>query len=215
VRSKGHEAILTNQLDVPYYADHKQNGTTPAMDWKHWSGEQQLKLEPGSNLVNMLTLNPSHPREPEVHPPKMHMLADSLENGKDTPNHQSDPFNPTWVEVVLKAIKIREGLMPKQTKRVRDMITEYASCFVLSIHKVILAKDATLCLDIPEGTELPTKARQQMFTPPQWCYLHKKILKMLDVGIIECTDPVKIKCMSPTTLGQKQHDGAGLTLEEL
>jgi hypothetical protein len=54
-----------------------------------------------------------------------------------------------------------------------------------------------------------------MFTPPQRRYLHKKILEMLEVGIIERANPSKIKCMSQTTLGQKQHEGAGLTLEEL
>ena len=38
---------------------------------------------------------------------------------------------------------------------------------------------------------------------------------MLNVGIIKCTDPAKIKYVSATTLGQKQHEGTGLTLEEL
>jgi hypothetical protein len=38
---------------------------------------------------------------------------------------------------------------------------------------------------------------------------------MLEVGIIKHTDPAKIKYISPTMLGQKQHDSAGLTLEEL
>jgi hypothetical protein len=38
---------------------------------------------------------------------------------------------------------------------------------------------------------------------------------MLEAGIIKHTDPAKIKCVSATTLGQKQHKGAGLTLEEL
>jgi hypothetical protein len=38
---------------------------------------------------------------------------------------------------------------------------------------------------------------------------------MLDAGIIEHMNPAKIKCMFPTTLGQKQHNRAGLTLEEL
>jgi hypothetical protein len=38
---------------------------------------------------------------------------------------------------------------------------------------------------------------------------------MLEAGIIEQADPSKIRCMSQTMLGQKQHNGAGLTLEEL
>jgi Reverse transcriptase (RNA-dependent DNA polymerase) len=165
--------------------------------------------------ISTLTLNPSHPGEPEIQVPETRAPADSPEIGKDTPSRQSDPFNPTQVEAVLKAIKIREGLTPEQVKRVHDLIAEYADCFALSICEVIPAKDATLCLDILEDMELLTKARQQTFTPPQRRYLHKKILEMLDAGIIERTDPAMIKCVSPTTLGQKQHDGAGLTLEQL
>jgi hypothetical protein len=38
---------------------------------------------------------------------------------------------------------------------------------------------------------------------------------MLEAGIIERADPAQIRCVSPTTLGQKQHEGQGLTLEEL
>jgi hypothetical protein len=40
-------------------------------------------------------------------------------------------------------------------------------------------------------------------------------LEMLEAGIIECANPARIKCVSPTMLGQKQHDGPGLMLEEL
>jgi hypothetical protein len=38
---------------------------------------------------------------------------------------------------------------------------------------------------------------------------------MLEAGIIKHADLSKVKCMLPITLGQKQHKGAGLTLEEL
>jgi RNase H-like domain found in reverse transcriptase/Reverse transcriptase (RNA-dependent DNA polymerase) len=38
---------------------------------------------------------------------------------------------------------------------------------------------------------------------------------MLEASIIERANPAEIKCVSVTTLGQKQHDRAGLTLEEL
>jgi len=37
----------------------------------------------------------------------------------------------------------------------------------------------------------------------------------LDTDIIEPCEPGQVKCMSPTTLAQKTHEGAGLTLEEL
>jgi hypothetical protein len=38
---------------------------------------------------------------------------------------------------------------------------------------------------------------------------------MLNAGIVEHADHTKIKCMSATMLRQKQHEGAGLTLEKL
>ena len=38
---------------------------------------------------------------------------------------------------------------------------------------------------------------------------------MLDAGIIEPCKPGQVKCVSPTTLAQKAHEGAGLTLDKL
>jgi hypothetical protein len=117
--------------------------------------------------------------------------------------------------MVLKAIEISDDVTVEQREVVRNLIAEYADCFALSIREVIPAKDAMLRLNIPEEAQLPMKTHQCMFTPPQRRYLHKKILEMLEVGIIEQADPSKIKCVSQTTLGQKQHEGTGLTLEEL
>jgi Reverse transcriptase (RNA-dependent DNA polymerase) len=98
---------------------------------------------------------------------------------------------------------------------VRQLVGSYTDCFTLSVHEVTLAKDAKLHLGIPPDAQLPTKARQRTFTPPQRRYLHKKVLEMQEAGIIERADPAKIKCVSATTLRQKQHEGMGLTLEEL
>ena len=38
---------------------------------------------------------------------------------------------------------------------------------------------------------------------------------MLEAGIIEHVEPSLVKCVSPTILTQKDHEGGGLTLEEL
>ena len=38
---------------------------------------------------------------------------------------------------------------------------------------------------------------------------------MLEAGIIEHVEPSLVKCVSPTTLTQKDHEGGGLTPEEL
>ena len=38
---------------------------------------------------------------------------------------------------------------------------------------------------------------------------------MLAADVIEQIAPEQVKCVSPTTLAQKTHSGAGLTLQEL
>ncbi|TFY74694.1 hypothetical protein EWM64_g9318 [Hericium alpestre] len=46
-------------------------------------------------------------------------------------------------------------------------------------------------------------------------YLNAKIDKMLEAGIIIQVHPSQVKAVLPTTLVQKAHEGAGLTLQEL
>ena len=125
------------------------------------------------------------------------------------------PFNPKQIEAIWRAVKLGNDLTDSEREKVHKLIATYANCFTLSVCEVVPAKDATLSLAIPTDVQLPRKMRQQTFTPPQRRYLHKKILEMLEAGIIERADPAQIKCVSQTTLGQKQHEGQGLTLEEL
>ena len=70
-------------------------------------------------------------------------------------------------------------------------------------------------LNVPPNVKFSTKVHQRPLTPPQRQYLNKKIDEMLDAGIIEQVEPSRVKCVSPTTLAQKAHEGGGLTLEEL
>ena len=141
--------------------------------------------------------------------------TEDLEGAASAFIRQQDPFSQRWVDVVLKAIEIVDDMTVEQKEVVDSLITKYANCFTLSVREVIPAKDATLWLNILKETQLPTKMHQHTFTPPQERYLHRKILEMLEAGIIEWADLSKIKCMLQMTLGQKQHKGTGLTLEEL
>jgi hypothetical protein len=52
-------------------------------------------------------------------------------------------------------------------------------------------------------------------TLPQKEYFHVKVDQMLAAGVIEQVHPSQVKCVSPTTLVQKAHEGGGLSLEEL
>ena len=59
------------------------------------------------------------------------------------------------------------------------------------------------------------KIHQSPLTTPQQQFLNKKIDEMLKADIIEQVDPSEVKCVSPTTLAQKAHEGGGMTLDEL
>jgi len=58
---------------------------------------------------------------------------------------------------------------------------------------------------------LALKSINAPLTPPQRQYLNKKIDEMLEVGVIEHVEPSQVKCVLPTVLAQKAHEGGGLT----
>jgi hypothetical protein len=70
-------------------------------------------------------------------------------------------------------------------------------------------------LDIPKDATFHMKVHQRPLTPPQRQYLYDSIDKMLEAGIIEACKPEDVKCISPTTLAQKAHQGKGHSLAEL
>jgi hypothetical protein len=196
--------VLTNQIGNPYYTRQALQGIPLTVDWK----QGQKGASTAVNSLDKISRQEERKGKAQRH-------QESREVEAPVQGRQTDPFHPRRVEAVLRAITIGDDLSDSQRKEVSKLVGTYADCFALSVHEVILVKDTRLHLNIPADTQLPTKARQCTFTPPQRCYLHKKILEMLNVGIIKCADPAKIKCVSATTLGQKQYKGTGLTLEEL
>jgi hypothetical protein len=141
------------------------------MDWKHLYKSPVLavnnedeQLEPGPEWAEVPT--------------------EGLGEATSTFTRQHDLFSQKQVDALLKAIEIGGDVTAEWREVVHNLIAKYADCFTLLVKEVILAKDATLWLNIPEA-QLPTKMHQCTFTPPQRRYLHKKILEMLEVGIIE------------------------------
>ncbi|KAG6807524.1 hypothetical protein H0H92_007173, partial [Tricholoma furcatifolium] len=116
---------------------------------------------------------------------------------------------------IVRLVEISGDLTAEQRKTVEALIVEYADAFALSVGEVFPVANAVHRLNIPVDAKFSTKVHQKPLTPPQKKYLHESINKMLDAGIIEQCDPSQVKCVSPTTLAQKAHQGAGLTLEEL
>ncbi|KAJ3847558.1 hypothetical protein EV368DRAFT_87603 [Lentinula lateritia] len=72
-------------------------------------------------------------------------------------------------------------------------------------------------LDQSEDINLFTRndGEKGAFRPEQREYLHAKIDELLEAGVIERCNPEDVRCVSPLTLAQKAHEGAGLTVEEL
>ena len=108
-----------------------------------------------------------------------------------------------------------DDLSGEERAQVRELITEFADVFALSVSEVTQVDGAVHRLNIEPDTKFSTKVHQKPLTPPQQQYLHEKLQAMLDADIIEPCAPGQVKCVSPTTLAQKTHKGAGLTLDEL
>jgi hypothetical protein len=127
----------------------------------------------------------------------------------------TDPFKPARVEEIRRLVKIGDDLTDHERSQVQSLVTEFADVFALSVSEVTQVEGAVHRLNIDPNAKFSTKVHQKLLTPPQRKYLHEKLQAMLDADIIEPCEPGQVKCVSPTTLAQKTHEGAGLTLEEL
>ncbi|TFY75748.1 hypothetical protein EWM64_g8265 [Hericium alpestre] len=127
----------------------------------------------------------------------------------------TDPFLPERVARILEEVTIGASLSDVEREQINALLAEFADCFALSVGKVRHADKAVHQLNIPADTKFNVKPRQRPLTPPQCQYLNAKIDKMLEAGIIVQVHPSQVKAVSPTTLAQKAHEGASLTLQEL
>ena len=137
------------------------------------------------------------------------------ERDKNLFTRKDDPFQPARVAEVLRQVKIGEDLTMEQRAAVEKLVAEWADLFALSVSEVFPVENAVHTLDIPADATFSRKIHQKPLTPPQRQYLHARIDEMLAAGVLEQCEPGQVKCVSPTTLAQKVHEGAGLTLEEL
>ena len=85
----------------------------------------------------------------------------------------------------------------------------------MSVSEVTQVDGAVHTLNIEPDAKFSTKVHQKPLTPPQRQYFHEKLQAMLNADIIDPCEPSQVKCVSPTTLVQKTHEGVGLTLDEL
>ena len=125
------------------------------------------------------------------------------------------PFKPERVEVILEEITIGPDLSDLERSRVTLLLREFADCFALSMGEVLPVEGAAHKLNVPEGATFSTKINQRPLTAPQRDYFNSILDKMLEADIVEPIAHRDVKCCGATTLAKKQHDGGGLTIEEL
>ena len=141
--------------------------------------------------------------------------VNTTQNDNNLFTRKTEPHKPERVAEILRLVTIGSDLSKEERLEVRQLISSFADIFALSVHEVFPVKDAVIRLDIPADATFSRKVHQKPLTPPQRQYLYKSIDTMLESDIIEPCAPEDVKCVSPTTLAQKTHQGKGLTLGEL
>ena len=156
--------------------------------------------------------------EDEQHDEEEQTVEINVETSQANANlftRKTNPHNPERVAEILRLVTIGNDLTEDKRLEVRDLISSFADIFALSVHEVHQVDGAVHRLDIPPDATFSKKVHQKPLTPPQHQYLYKSIDTMLEADIIEPCAPEDVKCVSPTTLAQKTHEGKGLRLEEL
>ena len=140
---------------------------------------------------------------------------EALKNNVNLFTRMTEPHKPERVQELMWLITIGDDLAPEERRTVQQLISEFADIFALSVSEVKTVENAIHRLDIPTDTTFSLKVHQKPLTPPQRRYLYDSIDTMLEADVIEACNPEDVKCISPTTLAQKTHQGKGLRLEEL
>jgi len=165
---------------------------------------------PWTDIWKVKVQNQASDSDPGTTQPEVDIDADTSIFTRKT-----DPFKKERVDTVIAAIRIGNDLSPEENAIVGDLIKEYADCFALSMSEVHHVPGAVHKINIPEGKTFNTKVHQCPLTPPQRTYFNGVLDEMLEAGVIVPIAADMVKCVSPTTLVQKAHQGGGLTLDEL
>ena len=138
--------------------------------------------------------------------------VEALKNDANLFTQMTDPFKHEHVQEILRLVTIGDDLSTEERQEVEQLIRDFTDIFALSVSEVNTVENAVHHLDIPPDATFPLKVHQKPLTPPQRQYLYKSIDTMLEAGVIEPCKPEDVKCISPTTLAQKTHQGKGLAV---
>ena len=165
---------------------------------------------PWTNIWRVKVQDQPNDPEPGAEQPEVDIDAD-----KSIFTRKSNAFMKARVDAVVAAIHIGDDLTPEERTIVQDLIREYPDCFALSMSEVHHVPGAVHKINIPKEKVFNTKVHQRPLTPPQRTYFNGVLDQMLEAGVIVPIAADKVKCVSPTTLAQKVHQGGGLTRDEL
>ena len=175
-------------------------GRTTLCNQTHTTSQHQ---PPATSPVCVVTNESQH--DDEEQPSEISIEAFQGNNKLFT--RLDNPFKPERVEEVLRLVTIGDDLSPDQRQKVQDLVRSFVDIFALSVNEVKVADNATHRLDIPKDATFSMKVHQRPLTPPQRKYLYESIDMILEAGVIEPCKPEEVKCISPTTLAQKAHQG--------
>lgn len=133
--------------------------------------------------------------------------VETTQSNKSLFTRKTEPHKPERVAEIQRLVTIGEDLSEEERLKVRQLISSFADIFALSVHEVFQVDGAVHRLDIPPDATFSKKVHQKPLTPPQRQYLYKSIDTMLEADIIEPCAPEDVKCVSPTTLAQKNTPG--------
>jgi len=207
--------VIRNEAHHPYHVRiAKSAGINLALDVKQYKPEW-FDLDEGADTKATPICIVTNDNEPPIAEPGTDIATGELNVKQSLYMRHTEPFKPERVRAIVGTVTFGPNLTDEERVKAKALIAEFADCFALSVSEVTQVPNAVHRLNIPENTKFSTKVHQRPLTPPQRQFLNKKIDEMLEAGVIEHIDPSRVKCVSPTTLAQKAHEGGGLTLEEL
>ena len=218
VSDEAHSAVLEYMIDIPEDVQLAENARAcqTKIPWMEQDDLGGGSSEPPSRGV------PTHHNDHDKTiladtPCLVSPVANTIQTTPEEAifTRQTEPFLPARVAKILELVQIGDDVSEVQRDEVKQLITEFADCFALSLSEVNLIPGAVHKLDIPEGSTFRTKIPQRSFNPDQRTFMATKVQEMLKGGIIRPMHPREVRCVAPSVLAHKVHENGGLSLDEL
>ena len=145
------------------------------------------------------------------------VLATSILSNNDnvfTRLTDKGPYHPPRVAKILDTVTIGP-LEECEKAKVRNLISEFADVFALSVREVKQVDLPTFRLNMPKDVEYPTKVNQRPLTQAQKEWYMPVLNDLTAAGVLREIRPDEVKAAHPTVLAQKVHGSPGLSMDEI